>query len=361
MKKYLIVISGLALSLSAMYGCHSNTGGSGSAAASDSSKINVLSFGGAFADAQRAAYYKPFQAAKKTIVTESSYDGEYGKLKAMQQTGNVAWDVVDVEASSLMKGAKEGLFLPIDFKTVDTTGFVKGGVDAYGVASDFYSVSLGFNSKKYPAGGPQPKSWADFWNTKKFPGARCMQNDPKFNLEIALMADGVPQKDIYAGGKLDVDRAFRKLDQIKPFVKVWWTTGQQPVDLLSNGEIDVAAAFGARIWTAKNKDKRPVDVTWNQSVIEPEFWCVLKGAKQPQTSMDFIAFASLPKQQAAFSKIFPLGPGNKNAFQYLDVATAKDLNTFPDNLKNQLVLNSKWWSEHESEILARWNSWLGKK
>ena len=62
---------------------------------------------------------------------------------------------------------------------------------------------------------------ADFWNTRKWPGKRGMRQGPKLNLEIALMADGVPPGDVYKvlATPAGVDRAFAKLDQVKSLLK----------------------------------------------------------------------------------------------------------------------------------------------
>jgi putative spermidine/putrescine transport system substrate-binding protein len=323
-------------------------------------EIVVLSYGGAFASAQRIAYYKAFEKETGIKVVEASYNGEYGKLKAMVMSGNVTWDVCDVEAAALMRGIKENLYMPIDYKVIDTKDMIEEAVHEYGVGTDLYSVSLGFNTDTFPSTGPQPKDWKDFWDTKKFPGPRCMKKDPKFTLEIALMADGVPADQIYTEKGIDLDRAFKSLDKIKSHVKVWWTTGHQPIQLLSDGEIALAAAFGARLWIAKNNDKKPVTVVWNQSITDIEYWSILRGAKNPKSALKYIAFASRADRQAEFSRQFPLGPANKKAFDHLEPQFAKELNTYPENFKTQLILNAKWWSEHESEITEKWNAWLLK-
>src|SRR5678815_1824073 len=51
-----------------------------------------------------------------------------------------------------------------------------------------------------------------------------MQNRPVDNLEFALLADGVAPDRLYP---IAVDRAYRKLDQIKQHVAAWWKTGAQ--------------------------------------------------------------------------------------------------------------------------------------
>ena len=174
------------------------------------------------------------------------------------------------------------------------------------------------------------------------------------------MADGVPIENIYDGDTLDLDRAFKKLDEIKPYIKVWWTTGQQPIQLLADGEVVMAGAFGARLWTAQHVDNRPLTLTWNQSIADVDYWAVPKGVKDKELAMKFINFAIQPERQANFSKLFPLGPTNSRAFEYLDYEQAKELNTYPDNFKKQLMLNTEYWQKNEAKIIERWNEWLLK-
>jgi len=322
-------------------------------------EITVLSYGGQFSEAQRRAYSDPFEKETKIQVRDATYNGEYGKLKAGVESGSVP-DVVDIEASALLRGIKDNLFLPIDYSGINKGDLIPEAVNEYAVATDIYSVALGFSTKSFPAGGPQPNDWKDFWDVQKFPGARSLKKDPRFTLEIALMADGVPPAEVYKDGKLDVDRAFRSLDRIKKHVKVWWSSGNQPIQLLADGEVVMAAAFGARVYDAQTKDSRPVQVTWNQGILDIEYWAVLRGAKKPELSMKFIAFATQPKQQAAFSTEFPLGPINNKAFELIEPKRAAALNTYPDNLKRQIFLNARWWADHEAEITERFNTWLLK-
>lgn len=317
----------------------------------------VMSYGGSFADAQREAYYKPFEAETGVRVGEAPYNGEYGKLKAAIASGSVP-DVADIEASALMRGSKENLFLEIDYNVVPKADLIPQAVHRYAVGTDIYSVSLGWNPSKLTPGTPAPQTWADLWDTVRYPGPRTLKKDPRFTLEIALMADGVKPADLYVGGELDVERAFRKLDQLKPHVKVWWTTGQQPIDLIEKGDVTLGAAFGARLWLAQKKEGRNVAMTWNQGILDIEYWSVLRGARNPERSMQFIAFASRPDRQAAFSALFPLGPVNRKAFEHLDTTVAKELNTYAENLSMQVFLNAEWWSEHEERLVERFNQWL---
>lgn len=323
-------------------------------------QLIVLSFGGPFAEAQRGAYMQPFAASTGVPVVDESYNGEYGKLKAAVESGNVPWSVVDMESSALLRGKKDGILLKLDLGQINRSDLIPAAVDEYAVGTDLYSVAMGFNTQAFPATGPQPASWADFWDVERFPGKRTMKKDPRFTLEIALMADGVPLDQVYADGQLDVERAFRSLNRIKPHVSVWWTTGQQPIQLLADGEVALAAAFGARIHVAQHEGQAPVQVVWNQGILDVEYWAILRGAPHVDLAQKFIDFATQAEPQAAFSKKFPLGPVNLRAFEHMDDQLARQLNTHPDNYSQQLLFNAAFWSENEEQVRERFNAWLGE-
>nr|VFJ51094.1 MAG: putative spermidine/putrescine transport system substrate-binding protein [Candidatus Kentron sp. FW] len=328
-------------------------------------ELVVLSYGGAFAKAQRAAYFEPFEKETGIRIVDASYGGEYGKLKAAvesaKSTGNtVPWDVIDLEASALIRGKRDDILTSIPSGKVDTAELIPEAVDTHGIGTDFYSVSLGWNTGAFPSSGPQPTSWKDFWDVGRFPGPRTMKKDPRFTLEIALLADGVLPDQVYMNGSLDVDRAFKSLEKIKPHISVWWSSGQQPIQLLSDGEVVMAAAFGARLNNAQYKDKKPVAMTWKGGILDIEYWAVPKYARNPEAAFEFIDFASRADRQAQFPEFIPLGPANKKAFEIMPEALAKNLNTYPTTFKTQVVLSAEYWADNEKEVLERFNRWLGQ-
>ncbi len=71
-----------------------------------------------------------------------------------------------------------------------------------------WSTVLTYNAQKLKQA---PKSWADFWNVKDYPGKRALRKSAKFTLEIALLADGVKREDLYTvlATPEGVERAFR--------------------------------------------------------------------------------------------------------------------------------------------------------
>ena len=312
------------------------------------------SWGGTTQEAQKKAWVDPFAAASGITVKE---DGptDYGKLKAMVQSGNVEWDLVDVGDLNVIAGMKDNLLEPLDYQTIDTKGVFPQVVHKYGIGTIYYSTVLAYSTKKYTK-GDHPKTWAQFWDVKAFPGPRTMRNNPADNLEFALLADDVPIDKIYP---MDVERAFKSMDRIKKNVNVWWTTGAQPAQLLSDGEVELATSWSGRIF-AIQKQGAKAGLEWNQGKLQWDSWVIPRGSKNKDGAMKFIAWSTQPKPQAAIANEIPYGPVNQKAFEFIGAQAAKDMPTAPENAKRQLMVDPAWWGEHRNVLVERWNAWLLK-
>jgi len=99
---------------------------------------------------------------------------------------------------------------------------------------------------------------------KKFPGPRALQDQAPFNLEFALIADGVPMDDLYP---LDVDRAFKKMDEIKDHITVWWKNGAQQIQLLTSAEVIYSSAWNGRVNVAQKKGV-PLEIVWQGGCLD---------------------------------------------------------------------------------------------
>jgi putative spermidine/putrescine transport system substrate-binding protein len=330
-------------------------GGPGSAG----QELVVLGFGAEFPDAQRSAYFRPFTSEIGVHVRETTYDGEYDHLEA-RLNGEGAPDVVQVDAVALLRGVREELFLPIDYGVVQKRDLLPQAAHEFGVGTDVYSVALGWNPSKLPEGSPAPRSWSDFWDVKKYPGGRSLPKSPRCTLEIALMADGVAPEDVYKSGKLDVDRALRKLDQLRPHVKLWWADARDPVRLLAGGGVVMAAARGEKLSDAAHQKDPAVKLTWRQALTGVDHWAVPRAARNPEQAMRFIAYATLSHLQSTFATLLPLGPANLRALGHIEAGWARRLNTHPENLPQQVFLDPRWWAEHEGEVNRKFDRWLGE-
>jgi putative spermidine/putrescine transport system substrate-binding protein len=309
------------------------------------------SWGGTTQDAQKQAWVEPFQKATGTVV---KLDGptDYGKLKAMVDSGNVDWDVVDVEGDFAVAAAKQGLLEPLDFSVIKKDELDPRFAGDNYVGSFYYSFVLGYN--KDALGGKEPKSWADLFDTKTFPGKRTFYKwSAPGVLEIALLADGVEPAKLYP---LDLDRAFKKLDTIKSDI-VWWSGGAQSQQLLASGEAPLGAFWNGRVF-AVQKDEPSVGMSWNQNLTAADVLVVPKGSKNKAEAMKFLAEATAAKPQAELASLTSYAPINKGSAKLMPAADAAML---PDqHTQSQINLDMNYWAAHRDEIGKRWYDWQAK-
>lgn len=322
--------------------------------------ITFVSQGGAYQEAQSKAILEP--AAKKLGLTlkQDSSPKAYPIIKTQVESGKVSWDVVDLPTGDCLRGEAEGLFEKLDPALVPNAAQLPAELkDDYSVGYISYSTVLAYRTDAFKSENA-PKTWADFWDTEKFPGQRSLRNLPRPTLEIALMADGVAPDKLYP---LDVDRAFKKLEEIKPHIATWWTSGGQSAQLISDGEVDMIQAWNGRI-TAVQADGAPVAFDYNQGVLETNSLCVLKGTAHKTASMKFVNEAIDAKLQAALPLIIDYGPLNPEAFKtgVIPAERTAKLPSSPENISRQALLSAKWWASQEGvKAEERWLAFVQKK
>ncbi len=318
-------------------------------------QIVVTDPGGEWQEAAAAAYYRPFEKETGIKVLYSARPSlAMGRLKAMVEAKNVEWDVTILADYLMYRAGKDGLVEAIDYKTIDTSNVIKTATTRYGIGNDVFATVMAYNTKKWPAGGG-PKTWADFWDVKTFPGRRSMSGIGYGPLEFALLADGAPLDKLYP---LDVPRALKKMDEIKPHVKVWWTAGAQQAQLMAGDEVDLIQGWNGRFQGAIDKGA-PFAINWN-GVYQIEGWVVPKGAPNRDAATKFLDFSLKPEHQAEFAKRLPYGPVNQKALALLPPTRARQLPTFEANMSKLTAVDAEWVADHTDELQAKWTEWKVK-
>lgn len=322
--------------------------------------LTVTAWGGAVQDAKRDIIFTPFGVEKGIKVLDDVYDGGWAPFKAMQDTGVVPWDVVQVETAELVRGCEEGVFAPIDWSKIGPTEkFYDAAVSECGVGTVLWSVVMAYNEGSI---GQKPTTVSDFWDLATWPGKRAMRRGPKINLEFALMADGVPPAEVYAvlSTPEGVDRAFAKLDQIKGSIQ-WWNSGAQPAEWLVSGDVTMALAYNGRISAALDEG-RPLGILWENTLYDVDAWVIPAGSPHIELAHELIAYASDAQRQADFTNRFAYGPTVPGA---LDLVNPERLSRLPagDNLATALFLGSEegrdFWQDNLEDLTARFNTWSG--
>lgn len=322
--------------------------------------LTVISWGGTFQDAQRDLFFTPFATATGQKVVDDSWDGGIGILRTKTANGDGGWDVVEVESEELELGCQEGIFQKLDVTRIGgKDAYLPGTVSECGVGAVIYNFVLGYDKNAVKG---TPSGWGDFFDLAKFPGKRALRQGPKGNLEIALMADGVAPADVYKvlATPEGVDRAFKKLDSIKPQL-VFWKSGAQPGQMMSSGDVVMTSSYNGRLTNAINKDKKPFGIVWNESLQTVDSWVILSTSPHVDEAYKLLAFLGTPERQAKLPAYQPIGVTAVAAIPLVDPVLAKDLPSTPANASNVLKIDDAFWIDHVDGLGERWTVWSAQK
>lgn len=318
----------------------------------------VVGYGGAGQKAQDVAFFQPFSAQDKSKLIQSEYNGEMARIKVMVDTGNVDWDVVQIEGPDLMRGCDEGMYEPLDWKQLGHVDeLIPDAAQACGSAALVWSVAIAYDRDKL---AQAPTSWADFWDVNKYPGKRGLRKRAVYNLEFALLADGVKVEDVYKvlATPEGVDRAFAKLSELKPNIQ-WWEAGAQPAQWLTAGDVVMTSTYSGRIASAAQAGA-PLAVVWPGSLYGMDYWAIIKGSKHVDQAKRLIAYTNDPAAQVRYVQQIPYGPTNTQAAAKLDPSLASWVPTSAQNLQGALSMNVEFWVDHGDELEERFNVWATK-
>lgn len=328
--------------------CGAPTPQSPKTGASAGPSLTFASWGGTTQQAQQSAWTDPFTKSGGTSVIQAG-PTDYGRLKAMVEAKSPEWHVVDVEGDFVRRAGSE-LLEPIDYNALPKADIFPEWVSEYGVGDFAYSFVIAYSTKAKS----HPTNWAEFFDTKKFPGKRSFYKYSYSGIfEAALLADGVEPDKLYP---LDWDRAFKKLDTIKKDI-VWWETGAQSQLYLTNGSADYVCAWNGRVYDLIQKGA-PVAIEWNQNLQAADYLVVPKGTPNKAEAMKLIGYSLQPEQQAKFAELTAYAPVNKKGLELVPEKTRPFLSTSEENRSKGVVINDDFWAKGRGEIQTRWDTWL---
>jgi putative spermidine/putrescine transport system substrate-binding protein len=318
-------------------------------------KLSYVTSGGVYLENIKKAFLQPIGKKLDIDWTIETADNDT-QVRVQVASNNVTYDIVEFGASQCALGASQGLYEKLDFSIINNKELAPGSFSDYYVGSTVFSIVLAWNSKTVGANPPQ--SWADFWNTEKFPGTRSLRKTARGMLEAALMADGVPPEKVYP---IDMDRAFVSLRKIKSKIKAWWLSGAESQQFMKEGGIDMIAAFNARMDSVAS-DGAPVSYTFNQGILDFGCWAIVKGSKKKDLAMKVLAEFVKPEYQAEMSRLSNYGAANTKILETGKISPelAKRLPTAPDNLRRQIFADPEWWVKHGTEAIERFDQFLAE-
>ncbi len=318
--------------------------------------VTTLTYGGAWKQAIIGAFGEPF--TKKTgIPVQYQEPYSWAKLRAMHDAKAQQIDVVGITGTEVILAERLKMMTPIDWSMVD-----RGALDerqlhhANAVGGASQSMVICYSTKKWP-GADHPKSWADLWNVEKFPGRRALRRYAGWTVEAAVKADGVADDAFYP---LDVERAFRSLDRIKPHVKVWWSDNSHAQQLMEQEEVDLIMMANGRATQSILEHKAPFEIVWNEALCDGnnQGWIVPVGCPNPTGGMKFLDMIGRAETQATFARLLYYAPQNPKALDLLPPDLAKVMPTYPANERVAHLVNYEWWADNTAQVSRRFEQWV---
>ncbi len=191
--------------------------------------------------------------------------------------------------------------------------------------------------------------------SRSFPGRRALGGAfATETLTVAALADGVPLDQVYP---LDIDRALKSLDKIRPHVDAWWTSGAQAMQLIKDGEVDMASIWNGRASTLK-AEGAPIAYSYDQGVLNADCMVIPKGAKNKEAAMKALAMFLKPDIQANLPLYIANGPVNLKAFETGKIPADKvaAVTSAPENAKKQVLMDPAFWAEHMVEAQEKFDN-----
>ncbi len=307
--------------------------------------------------AVQSAYVQPFTAVTGTPVQQKLWDGGFEALHAQAKAPGDPWDLVLVDPDELSTGCRDGLFEKLDWSAI-------GGKDHYlpqavsdcGLGGIIAATVLAWDKEKLPVA----PSWSDFWDVAKYPGKRGLRKGVRGNLEFALMADGVAPADVYktlatADG---VDRAFHKLDQLKPYI-VWWSMASEAAHILSSGDVLMTSAPSGQIATTAEQEHKNFGIQFSASLFELQSWVIMKGSPSLRMAQQFLYFTGLPAIEVQLLQ----HSGDAGLAKALNDGLPPELAAVspsnPANMAAGLRIDAGFWHDNLTKLRQRFDAWQG--
>ena len=329
------------------------------AAQAGAQQLTIAEWGDIPSKAGREAMWDPYTAATGVVVKDDVFTGELAKIRAQVESGAVTWDIAGIEDAEVGAGCDEGILQQIDASKIPVASDLpKDSISSCGIAYYAAGVGLAYDESAFPNGAP--KTWADFFDTKKFPGKRGMRQTPTYTLEVALLADGVPLDQVYdvLVTKEGQDRAFAKLDTIKSDI-VWWTSGSALVQGFVANEYDMSIAYHGRVCNTNKSGQMKLGMAWDAGyLMSQNFWVVPTGSPNLEAAEKFMSFALQPEAQANFMRISGYVATNPKAFDLLSEEEKACMPGTPERAPYALYYSDVAWRDNFTDLSARFNNWL---
>lgn len=270
-------------------------------------KIGV--YGGYFKDSFDKHVFPEFTKATGIAaesVAEPTGEAWLVQLEQAAKAGQAPADVSMMSQTSTLKGQSTELWTPIDLAKIKHSGdLIDHFINKYpdgriaGIGAVAWYITLVTNTQVFPT---PPDSWAALWDPA---------NKDKLGL-LALVSNSflleVTAKTFFGGtNALDTEegilKAFEKLAEVKPNVRLWYRDEAQFEQALKSGEIPMGQYYHDVTGLAA-AEGHPVRSTFPKEggIQDSGNWVISRASKKADEAHVFIDYMSQPSVQSLMSR-----------------------------------------------------------
>ncbi len=322
-------------------------------------QIVIATTGGTWERQMREHFFDPF--TKETgikVVTVSGTGAEnVARVKAMVATGKIEWDLYqagEIQAASDLHRTLNEDMTAFCAEYLADKDLLPDACNRSGVLSGYGTTLMVYNTESFPKGGPS--NWRDFFDVERYPGPRALPNfnDPWRVMAAALLADGVEPKVLFP---LDVDRALKKLNDLRPHVGLWWKTGDQSTQGFRTGEYVIGQIWQTRA-AALKQEGQPLAWRQDQAFLVGDRWALIKNAPNRDNAIRFLRyFLDHPDAQAKVCEALVCTPARNSAAMAMGEAARAMVPTSPEVFDRLIKPDAEWINANTQLLIERWNEW----
>ena len=380
MKKKMIALTLAALTAVSMVGCGTGGEASNGEVPADTSaeapentadasgttdfsgqEIVVGVWGGSWQEAFIEACQKPFEEATgATVILE-----EMGDNIVAQTLAQVQQDIDGIDIAAGIGAADFAMYLggkgavkELDYSRLPNSAAIDEGCKLkYGVGQYICADMFCYDNAAFPE---IPQGAAGFWDTEKYPGDRALIGFSAAGvLEKALIADGVSFDEMYP---IDLDRAFKKLDELKPSITKFWSSGSEIRQTISDKEAVAGSYWIAHANKAITEDGQDITITTQDTAMFADSFAIVANTKKEDLAYAFIDYCLSAESQAAFSSSVGYPPTNPDALALLPEEKQAQFAPMyqPYEEGGCFWADMNYWGENFEEANTRYMEWIAQ-
>jgi spermidine/putrescine-binding protein len=295
------------------------------------------------------SFLKAFEDAHHCKVV-ASYMGSSDELVAKLRGGSAGnYDVISPSSDVATSIVKAGLAAPLDLSKIPAypqlsarlreSPLVKANGQVYGVPFVWGPNPLLYDTNAFPKA---PESWSDLWNPKL--KGKISLWDELSSIYMAAQVLGYDKPDpnqLYNLTDEQLEAVKKKLIELKPNIRKYWTTGGELTNLFQNHEITIAMG-----WPLMTTQLRKLNYPIGETIPKEnttgwiDHLMITAASENKELATEFLEYMIEAKTQKMVTDVTGYDPANPHAAELMTDEQRKSLHL--DNVDEYMTRIYFW-------------------